>query len=107
MATDRGGQWLDPPIDADKDHILGSSDAPITLVERLGSETLVYVKPEGAEQITVKLDGGSAVARGDLVGLQVDAAHCHLFGPDGSAIGAPSDATGQSAAAGANVRVAG
>lgn len=33
MATDRGGQWLDPPIDADKDHILGSSDAPITLVE--------------------------------------------------------------------------
>ena len=77
----------------------------VTLVERLGSETLVYVKPDGAEQITVKLDGASTIARGDLVGLHVDAAHCHLFGPDGSAIGAPSDATGQSPVAGANVRV--
>ena len=33
MATDPGGQRLDPPVDPNKDHILGASDAPITLVE--------------------------------------------------------------------------
>ena len=26
-------QWLDPPVDAGKDHVLGAPDAPITLVE--------------------------------------------------------------------------
>ena len=33
MATAEGGQWLDPPVDPDKDHVLGDPDAPITLVE--------------------------------------------------------------------------
>lgn len=33
MATDISGQRLDPPVDPDRDHILGADDAPITLVE--------------------------------------------------------------------------
>ena len=33
MATDRGSQLLNPLLDPDKDHILGSPDAPIALVE--------------------------------------------------------------------------
>ena len=33
MATDRGSQLLDPVLDPGKDHIVGSADAPITLVE--------------------------------------------------------------------------
>lgn len=33
MATDQTSQWLDPPVDSDKEHILGAPDAPITLVE--------------------------------------------------------------------------
>ena len=32
MAIDRG-EWLAPPLDPDKDHILGAPDAPLTLVE--------------------------------------------------------------------------
>ena len=33
MATDRGSQSLNPVLDPDKDHILGSPEAPIALVE--------------------------------------------------------------------------
>ena len=33
MATSAGSQRLDPPVDAEKEHILGASDAPVELVE--------------------------------------------------------------------------
>lgn len=33
MATERGSQLLDPALDPGRDHIVGSTDAPITLVE--------------------------------------------------------------------------
>ena len=33
MATDQSSQWLDPPVDRLKDHLVGASDAAITLVE--------------------------------------------------------------------------
>ena len=33
MATAQSGQWLDPPVTPENDHILGPPDAPIILVE--------------------------------------------------------------------------
>lgn len=67
----------------------GAIQGTVSLVERLGAETLVYVKPETGEPLTLKLDGSAAVTRGDAIGLQFDPARCHLFGADGTAIGVP------------------
>lgn len=76
----------------------GVIQGTVSLVERLGPETLVYVKPVAGEPLTLKLDGAAAVTRGEAIGLQFDAACCHLFRPDGTAIGAPpNDQAGRDA----------
>ena len=63
----------------------GSLDAKVVLVERLGERTLVYgVLADGLEMIAQD-EGNSAVQVGDKVGLRIDGAAAHLFGPDGAA----------------------
>ena len=64
----------------------------VTLVERLGSETLAYVRtgPEASDTLIVKLGGDTDVAMGASVWLCVDPAAVHLFDADGQAIGAPA-----------------
>ena len=63
----------------------GTTNGQVELVERLGDRTLVYARlADGLEMIAV--DGGASALRiGDKVGLRIDGAATHLFGPDGMA----------------------
>ncbi|MFT4439145.1 ABC transporter ATP-binding protein [Caballeronia sp. 15715] len=69
--------------------IVDKRDAPligeVSFVERLGSETFVYVKTV-METIMVKVDGTTPCAKGDRVGLAFDDEALHLFAQDGSRI---------------------
>ncbi len=75
----------------------------VTLVERLGSESLVYVRAQDGvaelASLTLRLEGDARAARGDMVGLAFDPARCHLFGEDGVAVGHPPSQEGSSARA--------
>jgi ABC-type sugar transport system ATPase subunit len=68
--------------------LLASSDknaltlGKVLVVEQLGNSTVAYLDtPLG--QIVVEGDGGISIAPGDVVGLQFETAHAHMFGPDG------------------------
>ena len=58
--------------------------AKVELVERLGERTLVYARLGDGQAITAEDEGYSRVAIGDEVGLTIDGASAHLFGPDGA-----------------------
>ena len=58
--------------------------AEVELVERLGERTLVYARLSDGEAITAEDEGNSRVRIGDRVGLRIDGAAAHLFGPDGT-----------------------
>ena len=62
----------------------GTVDAETVLVERLGDRTLVYAQlPDGLE-VTAQDEGDSRVRIGDPIGLRINGAAAHLFGPDGA-----------------------
>jgi multiple sugar transport system ATP-binding protein len=62
----------------------GEVKAKVELVERLGDRTLVYGRLSGGQAITAEDKGNSRVAIGDEVGLRIDGAAAHIFGPDGA-----------------------
>ena len=62
----------------------GEVKARVELVERLGDRTLVYGRLAGGQAITAEDEGNSRVAIGDDVGLRIDGAAAHIFGPDGT-----------------------
>ena len=58
----------------------------VTVVERLGYQTLVHMTVEGVDDIlTMRTDGGNPVQEGDTVTLGIRANRCHLFREDGNA----------------------
>jgi len=61
----------------------GSTNAEVELVERLGDRTLVYARMGDGSPITAEDGGLSRVRAGDTVGLRINGAAAHLFGPDG------------------------
>jgi multiple sugar transport system ATP-binding protein len=61
----------------------GTTNAEVELVERLGDHTLVYARLADGQEITAEDEGRSRVAMGDKIGLRIDGAATHLFGPDG------------------------
>jgi multiple sugar transport system ATP-binding protein len=61
----------------------GTTDATASLVERLGDRTLVYARLSNGLEITAQDLGASQVKIGDTVGLKINGAAAHLFGPDG------------------------
>jgi len=61
----------------------GTTDAQVELVERLGDRTLVYARLSDGLPVTAEDAGLSRVRAGDAVGLRIDGAAAHLFGPDG------------------------
>ncbi|MBV9932236.1 MAG: ABC transporter ATP-binding protein [Alphaproteobacteria bacterium] len=64
---------------------VGDGDnATVDLVERLGERTLVYARLADGRAITAEDNGDSRVRIGDKVGLVIDGAAAHLFGPDGA-----------------------
>jgi multiple sugar transport system ATP-binding protein len=62
----------------------GATDATVVLVERLGERSLVYANLADGLQVTAQDEGTSRVRIGDRIGLRVDGAAAHLFGPDGA-----------------------
>ena len=61
-----------------------ATSAKVMLVERLGERTLVYATLSDGEAITAEDSGLSQVRIGDTVGLAIEGAAAHLFGPDGA-----------------------
>jgi multiple sugar transport system ATP-binding protein len=62
----------------------GDTDAKVDLVERLGDRTLVYARLSDGLAITAEDEGASRLRTGDTVGLKINGAAAHLFGPDGT-----------------------
>jgi multiple sugar transport system ATP-binding protein len=62
----------------------GDADAEAVLVERLGDRTLVYAQLSDGLEVTAQAGGGSRIRMGDRIGLKIDGAAAHLFGPDGA-----------------------
>ncbi len=63
----------------------GPMSGRVLTIERLGSETLVYVE-SGASTLVVKTEAEDPAAVGDLVRLRFEAARAHLFSGDGASI---------------------
>jgi multiple sugar transport system ATP-binding protein len=61
-----------------------TTTAKVDLVERLGDRTLVYAHLADGLAITAEDEGLSRVKHGDTVGLRINGAAAHLFGPDGT-----------------------
>ncbi len=57
----------------------------VTIVERLGENTLLYVEAGGAEPVIAKVAGTAPVKRGDTVRLTAGADRLHLFDANGKA----------------------
>ena len=61
-----------------------TTTAKVELVERLGERTLVYARLADDRPITAEDEGDSRVRMGDRIGLRINGAAAHLFGPDGA-----------------------
>jgi multiple sugar transport system ATP-binding protein len=74
-----------------EDVTAGPGDAGITgrvlVVERLGSESFVYLKADGDQTIVARSDPAARAAPDEALTVGVIAGRCHLFEPGGLAIG--------------------
>ncbi|MCW3796593.1 ABC transporter ATP-binding protein [Sphingomonas sp. BN140010] len=61
-----------------------NTEATVDLVERLGERSLVYARLRDGQQVTAEAEGTTTAKVGDTVGLRIDGAAAHLFGPDGT-----------------------
>jgi multiple sugar transport system ATP-binding protein len=61
----------------------GTVDAEAMIVERLGDRTLVYARLSDGLEVTAQDEGNSQIKMGDRIGLRIDGAAAHVFGPDG------------------------
>ena len=58
-------------------------NAEIDVIEKLGNETILYMKVDGKEDYTVaRIDARSQFAVGESVNLAIDANHIHFFDPE-------------------------
>jgi len=64
-------------------------DGELSLVERLGGETILHLRAGAAGPVLARLPGDSALRIGDRVSLSVRPDRCHLFDAQGRAIGVP------------------
>jgi multiple sugar transport system ATP-binding protein len=64
----------------------GSLTATVTLVERLGGLTLLHVKAEGEQDMTVQIEGSDPTRVHEQIHLAIDPTACHLFDPAGQAM---------------------
>jgi alpha-glucoside transport system ATP-binding protein len=58
---------------------------PITIVEKLGEVTLLYIETGHSEPIVVKVDGDADYVRGEVVGVTAPLDKLHLFDETGRA----------------------
>ncbi len=59
------------------------------LVEELGAEMLVYVELDGERTLVLRLGAATRPRRGEELSVEIDEAHCLLFGEDGNRIPRP------------------
>jgi multiple sugar transport system ATP-binding protein len=64
----------------------GPIAAAVTLVERLGGLTLLHVKTEGEQEMTVQIEGSDPTRAHEQIRLAVDPGACHLFDKAGQAL---------------------
>jgi multiple sugar transport system ATP-binding protein len=64
--------------------------ATVELVERLGERSLVYARLNDGAAVTAEDSGTTTIRTGDQVGLSIDGAAAHLFGPDGTGYHRPA-----------------
>jgi multiple sugar transport system ATP-binding protein len=64
----------------------GEWHGKVSHLEKLGSDTFVYVAVEGADLVTVRIVGQADFEVGSTVGLEADTQHIHRFDKDGRAI---------------------
>jgi multiple sugar transport system ATP-binding protein len=71
----------------------GGADATLSgrvlVVERLGSESFVYVRTDAGQTLVVRRETAAGVAGDAPIAVGLAAAKCHLFGPDGLAVERP------------------
>jgi multiple sugar transport system ATP-binding protein len=58
----------------------------VLVVERLGSESYVYVRTEGDQTLVTRRGPGATAATDEPITLGLPGAACHVFGPDGLAL---------------------
>lgn len=63
----------------------GEWSARVSIVERLGSDTFLYVDVDGVGQLTVRTEGDLGAKPGDGLFLTPDPDRLHRFNPDGEA----------------------
>jgi len=64
----------------------GNWEGKVSHLEKLGSDTFVYVAVEGADMVTVRIVGQADFEVGSTVGLVADEDQIHRFGKDGRAL---------------------
>jgi multiple sugar transport system ATP-binding protein len=64
----------------------GAIPATVSLVERLGGLTLLHVKADGDQEMTVQIEGSDPVRSHEQVRLAVDPTACHIFDKAGQAL---------------------
>ena len=64
----------------------GPIAATVALVERLGGLTLLHVKADGNQEMTVQIEGSDPTRAHEQIRLAVDPAACHLFDKAGQAL---------------------
>jgi multiple sugar transport system ATP-binding protein len=64
----------------------GAIPATVSLVERLGGLTLLHVRADGDQEMTVQIEGSAPVRPHQQIRLAVDPAACHLFDKAGRAL---------------------
>ncbi|MET4633925.1 ABC transporter ATP-binding protein [Kaistia defluvii] len=64
----------------------GNWEGKVSHLEKLGSDTFVYVAVEGADMVTVRIVGQEDFEVGATVGLAADETHIHRFDRGGRAI---------------------
>lgn len=70
------------PVPQGSGHIQGQ----VEVVERLGSDSFIYVLVEGIGRLLARCTGNSPLVTGEPIGLKLDAAHAHLFDDKGLAL---------------------
>ena len=73
------------------EHLVLAEEGPVagrvSTVERLGSESLIYVE-NGTSALVIKTDGENVAAVGDVVRMKFDPRRAHLFDSNGNSLAA-------------------
>ena len=70
------------PVASGEGHLQGT----VEVVERLGSDSFIYVQVEGAGQLLARSSGNTHLQAEQAVGLLLDPAQLHVFDAEGQAI---------------------